>query len=450
MRLKIAGIVCFAFFHSSSFCQQGGSAIQFYDSTGSTKTAKFGWAGNPIDGYFFIETPNDGNGFTAKNGNVNIDGSVTASSFKGNGTEITDLNGQNLIPYSITADKIDSVNWDRISGIPSGFADNVDNVGTDGGVSLPISISDVTGLQASLDGKASSVHSHTVSNISGLQDSLNARQLKNTHLDDLADGSLSGSKVNPDFGSQTIKTAGYLQLNNSQSQRWAIESPTQNHSDLSTAGLWFEKYNSSGGRVLTCAIESFSNGTSGTDNYNHLLQMYGDISAYRPSGISYIKASSGGKQITVSQDGTNATISCDGNLQLSPSGSVISTKNIYVNSNLCCSSDKRFKKNIVPIHGAIDKIKSITGVYFDWDGASFPERHFNTDRQIGVIAQDVEKEIPEVVSKDENGYKYVSYDKLNAVLIQAIKEQQKQIDELTAIVKGLQNNTANNSVGFNY
>ena len=54
----------------------------------------------------------------------------------------------------------------------------------------------------------------------------------------------------------------------------------------------------------------------------------------------------------------------------------------------------------------------------------------SNNHQIGVIAQEVEAVLPELVSEDENGYKAVAYDKISAVLVEAIKEQQKQIDEL--------------------
>ncbi|MBT8420744.1 MAG: tail fiber domain-containing protein [Gammaproteobacteria bacterium] len=53
-----------------------------------------------------------------------------------------------------------------------------------------------------------------------------------------------------------------------------------------------------------------------------------------------------------------------------------------------------------------------------------------TDRQIGVIAQELEKEFPELVSTDNEGYKSVAYSKLTAVLIEAIKAQQSRISEL--------------------
>lgn len=102
------------------------------------------------------------------------------------------------------------------------------------------------------------------------------------------------------------------------------------------------------------------------------------------------------------------------------------------------ASDKRFKKNIKTIEKPLDKLMNIKGVTFNWKVDEFPDRNFTNNNQIGVIAQDVEKVLPELVLTDDKGYKMVQYDKLNAVLIEAIKEQQEQIKNLTNLVLSLQ------------
>ena len=76
----------------------------------------------------------------------------------------------------------------------------------------------------------------------------------------------------------------------------------------------------------------------------------------------------------------------------------------------------------------IEKVKQLNGVTFEWIDA--PEIHSNEGSDIGVIAQEVEKVLPEIVTTRDNGYKAVRYEKIVALLIQAIKEQQLQIDEL--------------------
>jgi hypothetical protein len=96
------------------------------------------------------------------------------------------------------------------------------------------------------------------------------------------------------------------------------------------------------------------------------------------------------------------------------------------------SSDKNLKTNITPIENALDKVLSLEGVEFDFISGvncGYLKKH-----QIGLIAQDVKKVIPEVVGKNNDGSLGVSYQHLVAVLIEAIKEQQKEIEELKKIV----------------
>ena len=96
------------------------------------------------------------------------------------------------------------------------------------------------------------------------------------------------------------------------------------------------------------------------------------------------------------------------------------------------SSDKNLKTNITPIENALDKVLSLEGVEFDFISGvncGYLKKH-----QIGLIAQDVKKVIPEVVGKNNDGTLGVSYQHLVAVLIEAIKEQQQEIEELKKIV----------------
>lgn len=113
----------------------------------------------------------------------------------------------------------------------------------------------------------------------------------------------------------------------------------------------------------------------------------------------------------------NSTI----NGSLTVNGSITSTGNITA----FYSSDENLKDNITVINGALEKVKALRGVEFDWNDKSEFSGH-----DIGVIAQDVEKVIPEIVAEQNTGYKAVRYEKIVALLIEAIKEQQLQIEEL--------------------
>lgn len=87
------------------------------------------------------------------------------------------------------------------------------------------------------------------------------------------------------------------------------------------------------------------------------------------------------------------------------------------------SSDERLKENVVTVENPSDLINQIEGVYFNWNKGP-------KDRQVGVIAQQVKKILPEVVSEDENGYLNVAYTGIVPVLVEAVKEQNKIIAEL--------------------
>ena len=99
------------------------------------------------------------------------------------------------------------------------------------------------------------------------------------------------------------------------------------------------------------------------------------------------------------------------------------------------SSDRRFKENIKNIPNALAKVLRIGGYEFDW--ISNVELHGHEGHDIGVIAQEIEEILPELVQTRESGYKAVKYDKLVALLIEGMKEQQVQIDNLKSEVENL-------------
>ena len=108
-------------------------------------------------------------------------------------------------------------------------------------------------------------------------------------------------------------------------------------------------------------------------------------------------------------------------------------------NSIAGSSDSRFKTNILPIENPLQKVLKLRGVTFDWKTKEFPNRMFSENRAIGFIAQEVEQVIPEVVQTENSteGFKSVQYDKVVALLVEAIKEQQKQIEQLQQKVKEL-------------
>jgi hypothetical protein len=98
-----------------------------------------------------------------------------------------------------------------------------------------------------------------------------------------------------------------------------------------------------------------------------------------------------------------------------------------VSSGVLACSDIRYKKNVTPLNNALINILKLQGVSYDWKKEEFPDKHFTDNKQIGVIAQEIEKVYPELVATDANGYKAVDYSRLSPILLEGIKEQQKMI-----------------------
>jgi hypothetical protein len=116
---------------------------------------------------------------------------------------------------------------------------------------------------------------------------------------------------------------------------------------------------------------------------------------------------------------------------------------LYVNGNAAGTSgfanvsDKRLKKDITPIESALNKVKQLNGVSFNWDKTLRPDLNLDENNHLGLIAQDVEAILPQVVSTGEDEFetKTIIYSDIVPVLIEAIKEQQAQIEELKTLLK---------------
>ena len=96
------------------------------------------------------------------------------------------------------------------------------------------------------------------------------------------------------------------------------------------------------------------------------------------------------------------------------------------------ASDARLKTNVVAIDGALDKVEAIRGVTYDWNEKG-QELGLGTEHQVGVIAQEIEAVLPQlVVDSAHEGFKTVKYDKLTALLIEAVKELSAKVKTLEA------------------
>jgi len=108
---------------------------------------------------------------------------------------------------------------------------------------------------------------------------------------------------------------------------------------------------------------------------------------------------------------------------------------LYVSGTTWCttawsSSDIRYKKNIKSIDDPLAKILKINGKSYEYRTDEFKNLNFDKGATFGLIAQELKEVIPEAVKEDSNGYFAVNYNAIIPVLVEAIKEQQKQIEQL--------------------
>nr|VFJ78068.1 MAG: Collagen triple helix repeat-containing protein [Candidatus Kentron sp. FW] len=180
------------------------------------------------------------------------------------------------------------------------------------------------------------------------------------------------------------------------------------------------------------------------NNRNHTWKFWHMNKNYRQNSLEIWEYKADGKGLFCDGDAADGAI-CGPQLVIEEGGNVgIGTTNpaykLDVSGTIRGSnvspSDAHLKKNIQPIDNPLDRITRLRGVTFHWkDGEK------GTEREIGVIAQEIEKEFPELVSTDNEGIKSVAYGKLTAVLIEAIKAQQARISALEARIGDIENRT---------
>jgi hypothetical protein len=101
------------------------------------------------------------------------------------------------------------------------------------------------------------------------------------------------------------------------------------------------------------------------------------------------------------------------------------------------ASDIRYKKNFTRLSSALDKIKKLEGYSYEWRREENPDMEFPEGRHYGFKAQEIEQFFPELISTHQNGYKAMNYAGMTPVLLEAIKEQQTQIEQLQSEITKL-------------
>lgn len=181
----------------------------------------------------------------------------------------------------------------------------------------------------------------------------------------------------------------------------------------------------SGGANITGNISGSGNITT-TNGY---LKVTGDISG---ASVTVSGNISGGQiigtSLSIASDGASISggASILGGLTVNTGDFSVQTGSITASGNVTAYSDRRLKDNIVTIDSALDKLMKMRGVYYKRKGTE--------TRSVGVIAQEVEEVLPEVVMTDSKDMKSVAYGNIVGLLIEAIKEQQILIEKLSSII----------------
>ena len=143
--------------------------------------------------------------------------------------------------------------------------------------------------------------------------------------------------------------------------------------------------------------------------------------------------------VTLTSDGSASTVDfadkvTTGGIVAIAGSHTDTTKELYVNGDVYATgtvtsaSDARFKRDVRPVSGAMDVARAINPVTFDFKVDKFPDRRFPRERQAGVIAQELEETLPNLVTTDDLGYKGVAYERLGVYAMAAVKELDADAD----------------------
>ena len=351
-------------------------------------------------------------------GNVSIDGSqnvtlsVTVSDDSHNHT-ITNVDGlQTALDAKVDDSQV-------LTNVPAGavFTDTVYTHPT----SHPISF--ITGLQTALNNKVDDSQvltnvpsgavftdtvythptSHPISFITGLQTALNAKVDDSQVLTNVPSGALFTDTVYTHPTSHPISFITGLQT--------ALDGKLGSTANAVSASKW------NTARTITLGGDLSGNvSIDGSQNVTLNAEVTND--SHTHDGRYYTESESDSRFINT--DGDTMTGILTIGTVAGEAGTLNITGDIVATGDVTAFSDRRFKHNVVQIDNALEKVKALRGVSFEKDNRM----------SIGVIAQEVEEVIPEVVHTNDEGLKSVAYGNIVGVLIEAIKEQNLKIEEL--------------------
>ena len=265
-------------------------------------------------------------------------------------------------------------------------------------------------------------------------DSLHASSFIRSDANDTATGNLtfSGTIDASIITADTMSISAHLSLDDNDEIRlgsgndFVIEDDGTNTLFKSTrhgGEVYFQNENASGTNQNTLILGTDTGNTSATYvelRYNNVERIKTTTNGSDMAGIVNFNGT------TQSTNKTTGTVIIDGGV------GIAKTLNVGEDVVAYASSDERYKDNVTPIENPNEKLKQIGGYTFDWN-----DNHevFKGQHDVGVIAQEIEKVLPEIVETRESGYKAVKYEKIVALLIESNKELLKRIEDLESKIK---------------
>lgn len=347
--------------------------------------------------------------------------------FGDSASDVHIFTGSIVTEQSITGSDITINDWGSVSSSLATLDTTVSSLSTD--------YSDLQNIPSGII-SSSALYAPPVQGILSLQTNgvtqtaVNILGLQTTSSPSFADISLT------DFSSVSASlaalTAGTITINNDANNRVITangDSTLNGESNLTFDGTAL----TINGTILRdyTGVETDITGLTGGTQYGFILE--GDQQGHIVIGLREDATSDSFSIISGDGDYYSDTtfdklafqVKSDGTTTIGGNAVVSGSLNVTGDVVAYSTSDERLKDNVELISQPIDKLKQINGVSFDWNDKSEHSGH-----DVGVIAQQVEAVLPELVRTKDDGYKAVRYEKLVALLIEAVKEQQLQIDEL--------------------
>src|SRR6056300_913260 len=330
------------------------------------------------------------------------DSGATTVTRSGNTIDISSVNTQ----YSVGDGGLTAVNFttarrDKLDGIATSANNYSWQYDTSGnGSNQTVSNGNVIRIQGS--GATSVTHSGSTITISSTDTNTDTNTITNIGV----------NNANYTNGNINFQASGAASI--SKSGNTVTISSTNTTYSVGNGGLTEINFTS----ALNSKLAGIAAGATNVTNNNQLT-----------NGAGYTTYSS--NQAT----NNNSNVHFEGLMVGQTSGSTANTIRCTGDVVAFYSSDERLKDNITPIKNSLEKVGQLKGYEFDWnDKQEVYEGH-----DVGVIAQEVEKVVPEIVeTRKHDGYKAVKYEKLVPLLINAINELKAEIEELKVINKGIE------------